>query len=137
MHWIFTCREPTAPSALFVLPFFVPAINPPLLARHYGNIFGVVYTFLAYRTTLANSILYPILPFDPQSPQVWLPLIEIRDNACYAHHRKLWTRAFSSAALKNYELIIAKRVSISVRRVAGGEETGRLHALSAPRPTTM
>ena len=40
-----------------------------------------------------------------------LPLIGIRDSAEHARRRKPWNRAFSSAALKEYQPIVAKRVS--------------------------
>lgn len=40
-----------------------------------------------------------------------LPLIGLRDNADHTRRRKPWSRAFSSAALKNYEPLIAKRCS--------------------------
>ncbi|GJE85094.1 cytochrome P450 [Phanerochaete sordida] len=36
-------------------------------------------------------------------------LIGIRDNASHARRRRPWTRAFSSAALRNYEPVIARR----------------------------
>ncbi|EKM55979.1 uncharacterized protein PHACADRAFT_174150 [Phanerochaete carnosa HHB-10118-sp] len=38
-------------------------------------------------------------------------LIGLRDNATHARRRRPWNRAFSSAALKNYEPVIVKRVS--------------------------
>ena len=37
-------------------------------------------------------------------------LITQRDPIKHAHHRKRWNRAFSSVALKEYEVIVAKRV---------------------------
>ena len=37
-------------------------------------------------------------------------LIGQRDPILHMHQRKPWTRAFSSAALKEYEIIVAKRV---------------------------
>ncbi|GJE85092.1 cytochrome P450 [Phanerochaete sordida] len=38
-----------------------------------------------------------------------MSLIGLRDNASHARRRRPWTRAFSSAALRNYEPVIARR----------------------------
>ncbi|KAI0265784.1 high nitrogen upregulated cytochrome P450 monooxygenase 2 [Gloeopeniophorella convolvens] len=37
-------------------------------------------------------------------------LIAQRDPVKHMHHRKLWNRAFSSASLKEYEVVVAKRI---------------------------
>lgn len=47
-----------------------------------------------------------------------LPLVALRDNESHTRRRKPWNRAFSIAALKNYEPVIANRASQFVELLA-------------------
>ncbi|KAH9015099.1 high nitrogen upregulated cytochrome P450 monooxygenase 2 [Lactarius pseudohatsudake] len=84
------------------------------LHDRYGDVVRVGPNELSIRD---SSLIHPILgqgglPKGPRwegrdGPQT---LIAQRDPILHMHQRKSWNRAFSSAAMKEYEIIVAKRV---------------------------
>ena len=50
-----------------------------------------------------------------------LPLISLQDTAEHARRRKPWNRAFNSAALKEYQPTVAKRVAQLVETLQAQE----------------
>ncbi|KAH9057217.1 high nitrogen upregulated cytochrome P450 monooxygenase 2 [Lactarius vividus] len=84
------------------------------LHDHYGDVVRVGPNELSIRD---SSLIHPILGQGglPKGPR-WEGregppmLIAQRDPILHMHQRKSWSRAFSSVALKEYEIIVAKRV---------------------------
>ncbi|EKM48781.1 uncharacterized protein PHACADRAFT_214663 [Phanerochaete carnosa HHB-10118-sp] len=58
-----------------------------------------------------------------------LPLVGLRDNTTHSRRRKPWNRAFSSAALKNYVPVMAKRGSQFVELLAERREVDFVHCV--------
>ncbi|GJE87389.1 cytochrome P450 [Phanerochaete sordida] len=56
-----------------------------------------------------------------------LPLVGLRDVQEHARRRRPWTRAFSSAALKEYEPVVARRGAQLVEILAEQKETDFVH----------
>lgn len=50
------------------------------------------------------------------------PIIAMTNPAQHLERRKLWNRAFNTAALKGYEHIIARRANLLVETVAEAKE---------------
>ncbi|KAI9447484.1 high nitrogen upregulated cytochrome P450 monooxygenase 2 [Lactarius indigo] len=84
------------------------------LHDRYGDVVRVGPNELSVRD---SSLIYPILGQGglPKGPR-WEGrdgppmLVAQRDPILHMHQRRPWNRAFSSAALKEYEIIVAKRV---------------------------
>ncbi|KAI0075130.1 high nitrogen upregulated cytochrome P450 monooxygenase 2 [Panus rudis PR-1116 ss-1] len=51
-------------------------------------------------------------------PQSVMPLVAVRDPVDHSRRRRPWNRAFSTAALKEYEPLVARRVNQLVERLA-------------------
>ncbi|KAF8265718.1 cytochrome P450 [Lactarius quietus] len=88
------------------------------LHDRYGDVVRVGPNELSIRD---SSLIHPVLgqgglPKGPrwdgheESPMQSPTLIAQRDPALHMQQRKPWNRAFSSAAMKEYEIIVAKRV---------------------------
>lgn len=95
------------------------------LHKQYGDVVRIGPNELSF---CSPTVIQPVLTW-PKGPgmkgrsmhQNPLPLISLQDPAEHARRRKPWNRAFNSAALKEYQPTVAKRVAQLVETLQAQE----------------